>query len=111
MVDSSEVELGLSWQLDIWGQVRRQVEASEAKAQASAADWAGVRLSQQSELVQNYLQLRMIDQEMRLLDATIKTYQRALRTTENRYQAGLVTRADVAQALTQLKSTQAQRLI
>ncbi len=110
VVDSSEVELGLSWQLDIWGQVRRQVEASEAKAQASAADWAGVRLSQQSELVQNYLQLRMIDQEMRLLDATIKTYQRALRTTENRYQAGLVTRADVAQALTQLKSTQAQRL-
>lgn len=107
---TNEVELGLSWQLDIWGQVRRQVEASEAMAQASAADWAGVRLSQQSELVQNYLQLRVIDEEMRLLDASITAYQRSLRTTENRYKAGMVTRADVAQALTQLKSAQAQRL-
>ena len=107
---SNEVALGLSWQLDIWGQVRRQVEASEATAQASAAEWAGVRLSQQSELVQNYLQLRVIDEQMRLLDATVKAYQRSLQLTENRYKAGVVTRADVSQALTQLKNTQAQRL-
>lgn len=107
---SNEVALGLSWQLDIWGQVRRQIEASEASAQASAAEWAGVRLSQQSELVQNYLQLRVIDEQMRLLDATVKAYQRSLQLTENRYKAGVVTRADVSQALTQLKNTQAQRL-
>ena len=107
---TNEVALGLSWQLDIWGQVRRQVEASEANAQASAAEWAGVRLSQQSELVQNYLQLRVIDEQMRLLDATVMSYERSLRTTENRYRAGIVTRADVAQALTQLRNTQAQRL-
>lgn len=107
---SNEVALGLSWQLDVWGQVRRQVEASEASAQASAAEWAGVRLSQQSELVQNYLQLRVIDEQMRLLDATVKAYQRSLQLTENRYKAGVVTRADVSQALTQLKNTQAQRL-
>ena len=107
---SNELALGLSWQLDIWGQVRRQVESSEANAQASAAEVAGVRLSQQSELVQNYLQLRVIDEQMRLLDATVVAYQRSLRTTENRYKAGLVTRADVSQALTQLKNTQAQRL-
>ncbi|MDY0248718.1 MAG: efflux transporter outer membrane subunit [Pseudomonas sp.] len=107
---SNEVALGLSWQLDIWGQVRRQVESSQASAQASAAEWAGVRLSQQSELVQNYLQLRVIDEQMRLLDATILAYQRSLNVTENRYTAGLVTRADVSQALTQLKNTQAQRL-
>ncbi len=107
---TNEVALGLSWQLDIWGQVRRQVEASEASAQASAAEWAGVRLSQQAELVQNYLQLRVIDEHMRLLDATVKAYQRSLQLTENRYKAGVVTRADVSQALTQLKNTQAQRL-
>lgn len=107
---NNEVALGLSWQLDIWGQVRRQIEASEATAQASAAEWAGVRLSQQSELVQNYLQLRVIDEQMRLLDATVKAYQRSLQLTENRYKAGVVTRADVSQALTQLKNTQAQRL-
>lgn len=107
---SNEVALGLSWQLDMWGQVRRQVEASEASAQASAAECAGVRLSQQAELVQNYLQLRVIDEHMRLLDATVKAYQRSLQLTENRYKAGVVTRADVSQALTQLKNTQAQRL-
>lgn len=107
---SNEVALGLSWQLDMWGQVRRQVEASEASAQASAAEWVGVRLSQQAELVQNYLQLRVIDEHMRLLDATVKAYQRSLQLTENRYKAGVVTRADVSQALTQLKNTQAQRL-
>lgn len=107
---SNDLALGLSWQLDIWGQVRRQVESSEANAQASAAEWAGVRLSQQSELVQNYLQLRVIDEQMRLLDATIVAYERSLRTTENRYKAGMVTRADVSQALTQLRNTQAQRL-
>ena len=107
---TNDLALGLSWQLDIWGQVRRQVESSEANAQASAAEWAGVRLSQQSELVQNYLQLRVIDEQMRLLDATIVAYQRSLRTTENRYKAGMVTRADVSQALTQLRNTQAQRL-
>lgn len=107
---SNEVALGLSWQLDMWGQVRRQVEASKASAQASAAEWAGVRLSQQAELVQNYLQLRVIDEHMRLLDATVKAYQRSLQLTENRYKAGVVTRADVSQALTQLKNTQAQRL-
>lgn len=107
---NNEVALGLSWQLDIWGQVRRQVESSEASAQASAAQWAGVRLSQQSELVQNYLQLRVLDEQMRLLDATISAYQRSLQLTQNRYQAGMVTRADVSQALTQLRNTQAQRL-
>lgn len=107
---ANEVALGLSWQLDIWGQVRRQVESSEASAQASAAEWAGTRLSQQSELVQNYLQLRVIDEQMRLLDATVTAYQRSLQLTENRYRAGVVTRADVSQALTQLKNTQAQRL-
>lgn len=107
---TNDLALGLSWQLDIWGQVRRQVESSEASAQASAAEWAGVRLSQQSELVQNYLQLRVLDEQMRLLDATIVAYERSLRTTENRYKAGMVTRADVSQALTQLRNTQAQRL-
>ena len=107
---SNEVALGLSWQLDIWGQVRRQVEASEANAQASAAEWAGVRLSQQAELVQNYLQLRVIDEQKRLYAATISAYERSLRTTENRYRAGMVTRADVSQALTQLRNAQAQRI-
>lgn len=104
------VQLGLSWQLDIWGQVRRQVEAGQAQLDASAADWAALRLSQQSLLVQNYIQLRSLDEQLRIAAASLQAYERVLRISESRYQAGMVTRADVSQALTQLKSTQAQQL-
>lgn len=104
------VQLGLSWQLDIWGQVRRQVEAGQARLDASAADWAALRLSQQSLLVQNYVQLRSLDEQLRIVAASLQAYERVLRISENRYQVGMVTRADVSQALTQLKATQAQQL-
>ena len=60
--------------------------------------------------MQYYLQLRVIDEQKRLYDATISAYERSLRTTENRYRAGMVTRADVSQALTQLRNAQAQRI-
>ncbi|MFT0213736.1 efflux transporter outer membrane subunit [Pseudomonas sp. F1_0610] len=107
---TNDASLGLSWQLDVWGKVRRQVEASEANLAASEADWAAMRLSLQSELVQNYVQLRVLDQHIRLYDLTLKAYERSLQLTENRYKAGVANRSDVTQALTQLKSTQAQRL-
>lgn len=107
---TNDASLGLSWQLDVWGKVRRQVEASEANLVASEADWAAMRLSLQSELVQNYVQLRVLDQQIRLYDLTLKAYERSLQLTENRYKAGVANRSDVTQALTQLKSTQAQRL-
>ena len=60
-------QLGVSWEADVWGKLRRGLEANEASAEASFADLAAMRLSQQSELVQNYLQLRVIDQQRRLL--------------------------------------------
>lgn len=104
------VQLGLGWQLDLWGQVRRQVEAGQARLEASAADWAALRLSQQGMLAQNYLQLRSLDEQLRISAANLAAYERVLSITENRYRAGMVTRADVSQALTQLKNTQAQQL-
>jgi NodT family efflux transporter outer membrane factor (OMF) lipoprotein len=107
---SYDASIGVNWELDLWGKLRRQLEADTASMQASAADLAAVRLSLQSELAQNYLQLRVLDAQKRLLDATIAAYQRALTLTENQYKAGIVTRADVAQATTQLKSTQAQAI-
>ena len=55
------LSLDASWEPDIWGRVRRSVEAGEAAAQASAADLAAARLSIQAELVQDYLQLRITD--------------------------------------------------
>lgn len=108
--ESYEVGLDASWELDIWGRLRRNLEANRANMQASAADLAAVRLSLQSELVQTYLQLRVMDEQQRLLDQTVEAFARSLRLTQNQHQAGIVPKSDVSQALTQLKSTQAQAI-
>jgi NodT family efflux transporter outer membrane factor (OMF) lipoprotein len=109
---SSDYDLSLNaaWELDIWGKLRRSLESSRAGYEASAADLAALKLSLQSELVQNYLQLRVLDDQQRLLDATVAAYARSLKLTENQYKAGIVPKSDVSQALTQLKSTQAQAI-
>lgn len=105
--DTYNTQLGVSWEADIWGKLRRGLEADRASAQASLADLAAMRLSLQSELVQNYLQLRVIDEQKRLLEATVDAYQRSLTLTQNQYRAGISGREAVFQAQTQLKSTQA----
>jgi NodT family efflux transporter outer membrane factor (OMF) lipoprotein len=105
--DTYNAQLGVSWEADIWGKLRRGLEADRASAQASLADLASMQLSLQSQLVQNYLQLRVIDEQKRLLESTVETYQRSLKLTENQYRAGISGRDAIAQAQTQLKSTQA----
>lgn len=107
---SYDANLGVSWELDLWGKLRRQLESENAGLDASAADLAAVRLSQQSELVQNYLQLRVLDQQKRLLDETVTAYKQAFRIAENQYRAGIVPKSDVSQALTQLKGTEAEAI-
>lgn len=104
------VALDVSWELDLWGRVRRTVEAGEATAQASVADLAAARLSAQAQLAQDYFLLRMQDAQLRLLRDTVDAYQKSLQLTRNQYAVGVAARADVAQADTQLKSTQAQAL-
>ncbi|WP_339083169.1 efflux transporter outer membrane subunit [Pseudomonas sp. TMP9] len=109
---STGYDLGLNaaWELDIWGKLRRSLESSRAGFEASAADLAALKLSLQSELVQNYLQLRVLDDQQRLLNATVAAYARSLKLTQNQYNVGIVPKSDVSQALTQLKSTQAQAI-
>jgi NodT family efflux transporter outer membrane factor (OMF) lipoprotein len=107
---SYDLNLNAAWELDIWGKLRRSLESSQAGFEASAADLAALKLSLQAELVQNYLQLRVLDDQQRLLDATVAAYARSLKLTENQYKAGIVPKSDVSQALTQLKSTQAQAI-
>ena len=97
-----------SWELDLWGRVRRTVESQRAAAQASVADLESLRLSAQTTLAQSYFALRIQDAQRQLLEATVATYQRSLAIVQNRYAVGVASRADVAQAETQLKSTQAQ---
>ena len=105
--DTLNAQVGVSWEADVWGKLRRGLEANEASAEASLADLAAMRLSQQSELVQNYLQLRVIDQQKRLLQDTVVAYERSLKMSENQYRAGISGKDAVAQAQTQLRNTQA----
>ncbi len=108
---SDYVLLGaVSWEPDLWGRVRRTVESGRASAQASAADLEATRLLVQAELAQNYFQLRTLDSQKQLLDTTVIAFQKFLELTKNRYARGVASRADVLQAETQLKTTQAQAI-
>jgi len=104
------VQADASWEPDLWGRISRSVEGAKAAAQASAADVDAALLSMQAELATDYFELRGLDQERQLLDDTIKAYEEALELTQHRYAGGIATYADVAQAQTQLKTTQAQAL-
>ncbi|VFR20193.1 RND efflux system, outer membrane lipoprotein, NodT family [plant metagenome] len=103
-----EAGLTASWLPDIWGRVRREVEAGRATAQASAADLAAARLSAQSSLALAYFQLRVLDQQAVLLSQTVQAYERSFTLTRNQYEAGLTARADVVQAETQLEQVRVQ---
>jgi len=97
-----------SWELDVWGRLRRSLENAKETAQANAADLASARLSAQSQLATAYLQLREADAERRLLTATVDAYGRTLEITRNRYRVGTAPKTDVLQAETQLYNAQQQ---
>ena len=100
----SSAQLGISWELDLWGRVRRQVESDTAALEASAADLAAARLSIQSAVINSYINLRAQDLQYRLLEQTLASSARSAQLTRNQYDAGIVSRADVIQAETQLQS-------
>lgn len=102
--------LDMSYEPDVWGKVRRNVEASRANAQASFADLEAVSLSLHAELAMDYFQARELDAEAQLLDSTVTGYQRSLDLTQNRYQGGVVSQVDVAQAQTLLENARAQAI-
>jgi NodT family efflux transporter outer membrane factor (OMF) lipoprotein len=96
-----------SYEADIWGRVRRTVEASRSEAQASAADLASVELSLHAELAFDYFALRGLDAQKALLSSTVVSYEKALELTQNRYHGGLASAVEVAQAQTTLETTRA----
>jgi NodT family efflux transporter outer membrane factor (OMF) lipoprotein len=98
----------LSYELDVWGRVRRTASASREEAQATAGDLATVNLSLHAELAYDYFELRSADAQKKLLDDTVKTYQDALQLTVNRFEGGAAPKSDVAQAQTQLQATMVQ---
>src|SRR5262249_534810 len=98
----------VSYEVDMWGRIRRSVESSVATAQASAADLETIRISMHAELAIDYFQLRSLDVEKQLLHTNVEAYEKALQLTINRYNQGVVSGIDVAQAQTQLENTRSQ---
>lgn len=98
----------LSWELDLWGRLRRGLEVSRTAAEASAGDLAAAQLSVTATLAQDYVQLRSLDTQRDLFARTIAAYRRSLEITQNRYNAGVAPRTDVTQAESQLAGAEAQ---
>ncbi|HTQ54153.1 MAG TPA: efflux transporter outer membrane subunit [Bryobacteraceae bacterium] len=108
IIKTYSLPVSASWPVDIWGAVRRSVHAATASAQSDYALLENARLSYQSELAQEYFEMRGIDGDIDLLTRTVKSYAEYLTLTQNRYKSGVASGADVAQAQTQLDTTQAQ---
>lgn len=103
-------DLGLvaNWEIDLWGRIQRNIEASGATAQASVADFAAATLSMQAQLAQNYFMLREQDAGIRLLQDTVAAYERSLQIIRNQYAVGVTSQGDITQAQAQLSVAQAQ---
>jgi NodT family efflux transporter outer membrane factor (OMF) lipoprotein len=105
-----QIPLELSYEVDVWGRIRRTVESYREQAQASAADLATVNLSMHAQVALFYFQARVLDAEEQLLNSTVTQYEQALELIENRYAGGIASDLEVQQATTQLETTRAQAI-
>ena len=107
---SNDVGASGSWEIDLWGRIRRAAESDRASMQASEAALAGARLSAQAALATAYFELRAQDQLQIILNDIVAAEQQSLKITENRYRVGVAAKADVVSAQTQLLSSQAEQV-
>ena len=105
---SFSLPANVSWEPDLWGRVRLQVENAVSNAQVSAADLENIRLSQQALLATDYFLLAAQDMQLQVLSETIETYRRNLQLTVDRHAGGVASRSDITLAQTQLASALAQ---
>ncbi len=110
VVTNHNLPFQASWVPDVWGNISRAVEASDANVKASASDLEAARLAAQAALAQNYFQLRALDAQQLLLEETVAAYDKSLKLVQNQYAAGIVAKADVVQATTQIKTARAQAI-
>lgn len=110
IASSHRVALSASWEIDLWGRLRRGAEAGQAELQASQADLRAALLSAQSALVESYLQLRVNEAQQALMAQSLENNEKAVRITRNRFDAGVADRADVLAVESQWQATQAQAI-
>ena len=96
-----------SWELDLWGRVRREVESADASLEASTDARRNALLSVVAEVARDYVQLRGAQTELAIAQANIQTERESLQLSQDRYRGGLTTELDVANAAAQLQTTQA----
>ena len=100
----------LTYEADVWGKVRKAIEAAAATAQATAADLETIRLSVHAELALDYFELRGLDEDQALFEQTVAGFEQALELTMARFNQGVVSAVDVEQARTQLETARAEAL-
>ena len=105
--DGYTLGLAAGWEPDLWGSVRRTLEGGNASAQASGDDLAAARLSIQTTLAQDYLQLRVADQQRDLYATTVEAYAKSVKLTRAQHDAGVALQSDVSSAEAQLAQAQA----
>jgi NodT family efflux transporter outer membrane factor (OMF) lipoprotein len=105
-----QIPVELSYELDVWGRVRKTVESQRGQAQASAADLATINLSLHAQLALFYFQARSLDAQEQLLNSTVAQYEQAYQLTDSRFKGGLASEVEVQQASTQLETTRAQAI-
>ena len=103
-------EVQASWILDLWGRVGKALEGQQANLEATDAELQAVKLSQQLLATEAYWNVRILDAQINILQQTQHSYTRSVEILKNQYMAGLIARADVIQAETQLKQVQIQQI-
>jgi len=106
--NSFQIPFDLSYEIDIWGRLRRSYESSKAQLQASIYDLEVVRQTLLADLARNYFHLRSFDAQYAILQRNLNLYEEQVELTENQYKAGLISETDLLQAQVQLESTRAQ---
>ncbi|HWF77114.1 MAG TPA: efflux transporter outer membrane subunit [Caulobacteraceae bacterium] len=107
VVQNYSLQLGGTWEPDLWGRVRRSIENARGTAQATYADLINAKLSAQLELAADYISLRALDEQKRFDDDTVKAYAESLKVTQNKYDAGVAALSDVDTAATLLHNVRA----
>ncbi|GAC1355256.1 MAG: efflux transporter outer membrane subunit [Acidobacteriaceae bacterium] len=103
-----QLPVDVSWEIDLFGRIRRSINSAREQAEASSADYTNALLSLQAELALDYFELRAADAEKKLLNDTVAQYQEAFRVTTNRFEGGVAPKSDVSQAQTQLQTARVQ---